>query len=88
MIALKSGPLPAGNKGQPGVSFPGLLCAILRYFAFSGALEGCEIIESTKESHSEERNGVQEVEGSTPFGSTSPKELTSDELSHAVTGCG
>ncbi len=46
---------------------------MLRDFAFSGAMEGCEIIESTEESHSEERNGIQEVEGSIPFGSTSPK---------------
>ena len=61
---------------------------MLRDFALSGAMEGCEIIESTEESHSEERNGIQEVEDSIPFGSTSPKELTSDELSRAVTGCG
>jgi hypothetical protein len=33
-------------------------------------MEGCEIIENAKESHSEERNGIQEVEGSIPFGST------------------
>jgi hypothetical protein len=33
-------------------------------------MEGCEIIENAEESHSEERNGIQEVESSILFGST------------------